>query len=187
MKNIITAILFTIFTTVLFGLIYPLSVTALAKLIFPHQANGSLIKNERGEIVGSELIGQNFNAPGYFRPRRSAADYNAGASSGSNLGPTNAKLIERIKRDVETLSAENPSEKIPVDLITTSASGLDPHISPAAAIFQIPRVAKERGLSEEQIRRIVEENTQTRQFGLFGEPRVNVLLLNMQLDKIGKL
>ncbi len=186
MKNLITAFLFTIFTTILFGLIYPLFITVLAQAFFPHQANGSLISNDRGEIVGSELIGQNFNAPGYFRPRPSAAAYNAGASSGSNLGPTNAKLIERIKADVEKLQAENPNAKIPVDLITTSASGLDPHISPAAAEFQIPRVAKERGISEEKIRKIIKEITENRQFGFFGEPRVNVLLLNLKLDETGK-
>jgi K+-transporting ATPase ATPase C chain len=186
MKNFINAILFTISTTILFGLIYPLTVTALAQLIFPHQANGSLIKNERGENVGSELIGQKFESKRYFHSRPSAADYNAGASSGSNLAPTNAKLIARIKADVEKYQSENPNAKVPVDLVTTSASGLDPHISPAAAEFQIPRIAKERGASEEQIRRLVKEFTQNRQFGFFGEPHVNVLVLNLKLDEMSK-
>lgn len=176
----------TIVTTVILGLVYPLVVTGLAQVIFPHQANGSLIKNEQGEVVGSELIGQPFPSSGYFFSRPSAAGvagYDAGASSGSNLGPTNQKLIDRIKADVEKYEAENPGKQIPVDLVTTSASGLDPHISPANADFQIPRVARERGLSEEQVREIVARFTENRQFGFLGEPRVNVLLVNLELDK----
>lgn len=186
MKNFITAILFTIVTTVFFGLIYPLAVTGLAQAFFPHQANGSLIKNESGEVIGSELIGQPFAAAGYFRPRPSAAGdagYDAGASSATNFGPTNEKLIERVKSDAEKLQSENPKMKIPVDLVTASASGLDPHISPAAAEFQIPRVARERGIAEADLRNVVAEFTEGRQFGLLGEPRVNVLRLNLELDK----
>lgn len=192
MKNLITAILMTVVTTLILGLGYPLLVTGLAQVIFPHQANGSLIKNSAGEVIGSELIGQPFASAGYFLPRPSAAGaagYDAGASSGSNLGPTNQKLIDRIKADVEKHTAENPGKPIPVDLVTTSGSGLDPHISPANADFQTPRVAKERGLTEAQVREIVAKFTEGRQFGLLGEPRVNVLLLNLELDKqkpIGK-
>lgn len=187
MKNFITAILMTFVTTVLLGLIYPLVVTGLAQAIFPHQANGSLVKNERGETVGSELVGQPFAAPGYFRPRPSAAGaagYDAGASGGSNLGPTNQKLIDRVKADVEKYTAENPGKPIPVDLVTASGSGLDPHVSPAAAEFQVPRVARERRISEEDVRQIVARFTEGRQFGFLGEPRVNVLLLNLELDRV---
>jgi len=190
MKNFITAILMTVITTVLLGLIYPLVVTGLAQVIFPHQANGSLIKNANGETIGSELIGQPFAAPGYFLSRPSAAGsagYDAGASSGSNLGPTNQKLIDRIKADVEKYQAENPGKPIPIDLVTTSGSGLDPHISPANAEFQIPRVVKERGLSETEVRQIVAKFTEGRQFGFLGEPRVNVLLMNLELDKVKPL
>jgi K+-transporting ATPase ATPase C chain len=167
-------------------LVYPLVVTGLAQVIFPHQANGSLIKNEAGEIVGSELIGQPFSSPGYFFSRPSAAGaagYDAGASSGSNLGPINQKLIDRIKADVEKYEAENPGKPIPVDLVTSSGSGLDPHISPANAEFQIARVAKERSLSEMEIREIVAKHTEGRQFGFLGEPRVNVLPMNLELDR----
>lgn len=185
MKNLTTAILMTIVTTVLLGLIYPLVVTGLAQVIFPDQANGSLIRGADGTIIGSRLIGQPFSSPGYFRSRPSAAGangYDAGASSGSNLGPTNQKLIDRVKGDVEKLQAENPGKPIPVDLVTTSGSGLDPHISPAAAEFQVPRVAKERGMPEDQLRQIVAAHTQRRQFGFLGEPAVNVLELNLDLD-----
>jgi K+-transporting ATPase ATPase C chain len=186
MKNFITAISMTLVTTVLLGLIYPLVVTALAQIIFPHQANGSLIENERGEIVGSELIGQPFVSPGYFLSRPSAAGvagYDAGASSGSNLGPVNQKLIDRVKTEVEKFQAENPGKPIPIDLVTTSGSGLDPHISPAAAALQIPRVAEERRMSETEVREIVGQYTENRQFGFLGEPRVSVLLLNLELDR----
>lgn len=186
MKNFITAILMTVVTTVLLGLIYPLVVTGLAQVIFPHQANGSLIKNQAGETIGSELIGQPFAAPGYFVSRPSAAGasgYDAGASSGSNLGPTNQKLIDRVRADVEKYRAENPGAPIPADLVTTSASGLDPHISPANAEFQIPRVTRERNSSEAEVRRIVAQFTEDRQFGFLGEPRTNVLLVNLELDR----
>ena len=189
MKNFITAILMTLVTTVLLGLIYPLVVTGLAQVIFPHQANGSLIKNQAGEVVGSELIGQPFAAPGYFVSRPSAAGngYDAGASSGSNLGPTSQKLLDRVKADVEKYTAENPGKPIPVDLVTTSASGLDPHISPANAEFQAPRVARERGIGETEVRQIAAKYTEGRQFGFLGEPRVNVLLMNLELDRVKPL
>jgi K+-transporting ATPase ATPase C chain len=182
MKNLVTAILMTIVTTILLGLVYPLVVTGLAQVIFPDNANGQLIRDSNGTIVGSRLIGQPFSSPGYFRSRPSAASYDASASSGSNLGPTNQKLIDRVKTDVEKLQAENPGKPVPIDLVTTSASGLDPHISPAAAEFQLPRVARERGMSEDELRRIVATHTEGRQFGFLGEPRVNVLELNLDLD-----
>jgi K+-transporting ATPase ATPase C chain len=182
MKNLTTAILMTIVTTILLGLVYPLVVTGLAQVIFPDKANGQLIRGSDGTIIGSSLIGQPFSSPGYFRSRPSAAGYDAGASSGSNLGPTNQKLIDRVKADVEKLQAENPGKPVPIDLVTTSASGLDPHISPGAAEFQLPRVARERGMSEDELRQIVTTHTEGRQFGFLGEPRVNVLELNLDLD-----
>ena len=185
MKNLITAILMTIVTTILLGLVYPLVVTGLAQVIFPDKANGQLIRGSDGTIVGSRLIGQPFSSPGYFRSRPSAAGasgYDAGASSGSNLGPTNQKLIHRVKADVEKLQAENPGKPVPIDLVTTSGSGLDPHISPAAAEFQLQRVARERGMSEDELRRVIAARTEGRQFGFLGEPRVNVLQLNLDLD-----
>jgi len=185
MKNLTTAILMTIVTTVLLGLVYPLAVTGLAQVIFPDKANGQLIKSADGTVIGSRLIGQPFSSPGYFRSRPSAAGangYDAGASSGSNLGPTNQKLIDRVKADVEKLQAETPGRPAPIDLVTTSGSGLDPHISPAAAEFQVPRVARERGMSEAELRNMVTGHTEGRQFGFLGEPRVNVLELNLDLD-----
>lgn len=184
-KNLITAMLMTIVMTTLLGLIYPLAVTGLAQAIFPYKANGQLIKREDGTVIGSRLIGQPFSSPGYFRPRPSAAGaagYDAGASSGSNYGPTNQKLIDRVKSDVEKAQPENPGKPVPIDLVTTSGSGLDPHISPAAAEFQVPRVALERRVSETQVRRIVAVHTEGRQFGFLGESVVNVLELNLDLD-----
>lgn len=185
MKNLITAILMTIVTTILLGLMYPLVVTGLAQVIFPDQANGQLIKRVDGTIIGSHLIGQPFSSPGYFRSRPSAAGangYDAAGSSGSNLGPTNQKLIDRVQHDVEKLHAENPGKPVPIDLVTTSGSGLDPHISPAAAEFQVARVARERGMTETELRSIVAAHTEGRQFGFLGEPRINVLELNLDLD-----
>lgn len=183
-KNFVTAILMTIVTTVLLGIIYPFVVTGLAQLIFPKQANGSLI-TANGKLVGSSLIGQPFSSPGYFRSRPSAAGnagYDAGNSSGSNLGPTNKMLIDRMNADIQKAQAENPGVPVPMDLVTTSGSGLDPDISPEAADFQVPRVARERGISEADLRTIVANHTQGRQLGFLGEPRVNVLELNLDLD-----
>ena len=185
MKNLVTAILMTIVTTVLLGLIYPLVVTGIAQVIFHDKANGQLIERD-GQVIGSRIIGQPFSSPGYFRSRPSAAGangYDAAGSAGTNYGPTNKKLIDRVKADAEKVQAENPGRPVPVDLVTTSASGLDPHISPAAAEFQVPRVAKERGMSEDEVRRVVAEFTEGRQFGFLGEPRVNVLSLNLALDE----
>ena len=185
MKNLATAVLMTVVTTILLGLIYPLVVTGLAQVIFPDNANGQLIRAADGTVVGSRLIGQPFSSRGYFRSRLSAAGangYDASGSSGSNLGPTNQKLIDRVRIDVEKLKAENPGKPVPIDLVTTSGSGLDPHISPAAAEFQVPRVARERGMSEAEVRSIVAVHTEGRQFGFLGEPRVNVLEVNLDLD-----
>lgn len=190
-KNLITAVLMTIATTVLLGILYPLLITGLAQLFFPQQANGELIKAEDGTVVGSRLIGQPFSGPGYFHSRPSAAGaagYDASASSGSNLGPTNAQLIARVNGDVTKLQAENPGTPVPVDLVTTSASGLDPHISPAAAEFQIHRVASERKIPEAEVAQLVQANSENRQWGFLGEPRVNVLELNLALDaRYGRL
>jgi len=185
LKDLTTAILMTIVTTLLLGLAYPLVVTGLAQVIFPDQAKGQLIKNADGTVIGSRLLGQSFSSAGYFRSRPSAAGtngYDASGSSGSNLGPTNQKLIDRVKADVEKLQAESPGKPVPIDLVTTSGSGLDPHISPAAAEFQVPRVARERGMNEDELRQIVAGHTEGRQFGFLGEPRVNVLELNLDLD-----
>ncbi len=184
-KNLTTAVLMTIATTVLLGILYPLLVTGLAQLIFPKQANGGLITGKDGVVVGSRLIGQPFSGPGYFHSRPSAAGaagYDATASTGSNLGPTNAQLITRVNGDVAKLQAENPGVSIPVDLVTTSGSGLDPDITPAAAGFQIRRVAAERKIPEAEVVRLVQEHSENRQWGFLGEPRVNVLELNLALD-----
>jgi potassium-transporting ATPase KdpC subunit len=188
-KNLITAVLMTIATTVLLGILYPLLVTGLAQMIFPKQANGQLVHGKDGVIVGSRLIGQPFSGPGYFHSRPSAAGaagYDASASSGSNLGPTNGQLIARVNGDVAKLRAENPGTPIPVDLVTTSASGLDPDITPAAAEFQIRRVASERKIPEMEVERMILENSENRQWGFLGEPRVNVLQLNLALDALKK-
>jgi K+-transporting ATPase ATPase C chain len=189
-KNLITAVLMTIATTVLLGILYPLLVTGLAQVLFPKQANGQLIQRD-GVLAGSRLIGQPFSGPGYFHSRPSAtgaAGYDATASGGSNLGPTNAQLIARVNGDVAKLQAENPGILVPVDLVTTSGSGLDPDISPAAAEFQIRRVAAERKIVEAEIARLVQENSTNRQWGFLGEPRVNVLELNLALDtRYGRL
>jgi len=185
MRNLLTAVLMTIVTTILLGLIYPLAVTGIAQLAFPDKANGQLIRRSDGAIVGSRMIGQPFSGPGYFHSRPSAAGaagYDAVRSSGSNLGPTNQQLVDRVRTDVAKLQRENPAQAVPIDLVTTSASGLDPHISPAAAEFQVPRVARERGLKETELRQIVSRHTEARTLGLLGEPRVNVLELNLELD-----
>ena len=182
-KNLITAVLMTIATTIVFGLVYPLIVTVLAQVIFPKHANGQLIQKD-GKTIGSRIIGQGFSGPEYFHSRPSAAGngYDAANSGGSNLGPTNQKLIDRVKGDVATAQAENPGQSVPIDLVTTSASGFDPHITPAAAEFQLPRVAKERGAPVEQLRALVAKHTETRQLGVLGEARVNVLELNLELN-----
>lgn len=196
-KHVFPAIMLTVILTVLTGLAYPLAMTGLAGLFFPHQANGSLIERD-GRIIGSELIGQNFTSDGYFHGRPSAttdtdpndptksvpAPYNAGNSAGSNYGPTSKALVDRVKDESDLLAATNPSAEVPVDLVTTSASGLDPDITPAAAQFQIPWVAKARGLPEDRLRRLVEENTTGRLLGILGEPHVNVLKLNLALDRL---
>jgi potassium-transporting ATPase KdpC subunit len=188
-KNLLISIWFTLATTVLFGIIYPLVVTGLAQVFFPRQANGELIK-VGGKLVGSHLIGQPFTASGYFYSRPSAAGmagYDPTASSGSNLGPTNKMLIDRVNASVQTLQPTNPNSSIPADLVTASGSGLDPDISPASAQFQVPRVAKERGMSDQDVRALVARHTTGRTFGILGEPRVNVLDLNLDLDAIHPL
>jgi K+-transporting ATPase ATPase C chain len=182
-KNLLIALWFTLVTTVMFGILYPLAITGLAQVLFPSRANGQLIE-KNGKVVGSRIIGQSFTGPGYFHSRPSSAGtgYDATSSSGSNLGPTNKTLIDRVKGDVEKAHAENSSSAVPIDLVTASGSGLDPHISPAAAEFQLPRVAKERKISEADLRALVQKFSEGRQFGIFGEPRINVLELNLELD-----
>ena len=196
LKEIRPAIVFIIALTIITGLVYPLAMTGVAGLIFPSRAQGSLVERD-GKVVGSELIGQVFTKDEYFHGRPSAtvtpdpndatknvdAPYNAANSGGSNLGPTNQALIDRVKGDVEKLKAENSSVPVPIDLVTTSGSGLDPHISPAAALFQVSRVAKARNMPEDRVRQLVEEQTEGRFLGLLGEPRVNVLALNLALDR----
>src|SRR5207344_642231 len=195
LKEIRPAIVFVVALTIITGLIYPFVMTGVAGVIFPYQAQGSMIERD-GKVVGSALIGQEFTGDGYFHGRPSAtvapdpndstktvpAPYNAANSGGSNLGPTNKALIERVQGDVDKLKQENPSAPVPIDLVTTTASGLDPDISPAAALFQVPRVAKERGLPEAQVRDLVAQHTQGRLFGVIGEPAVRVLALNLALD-----
>jgi potassium-transporting ATPase KdpC subunit len=183
-KNLITAILMTVATTILLGIIYPLVVTGLAQLIFPKQANGQLIQ-KNGKTIGSSILAQGFSSPAYFHPRPSFAGngYDPTNTNGSQLGPTNQKLIGRVKGDASTAHAENPNTPVPIDLVTGSASGLDPHITPAGAEFQLLRVAKERGTTVEQLRALVQKHTEDRQFGFLGEPRVNVLELNLELDE----
>jgi K+-transporting ATPase ATPase C chain len=197
LKQIRPAIILLIALTIITGLVYPLVVTGIAGVVFPRQAQGSLIERD-GKVVGSSLIGQTFSEDRYFQGRPSAtvtpdpkdptknvdAPYNAANSGGSNLGPTNKALIERVKGDVDKLKAENPSAPVPIDLVTTTASGLDPHISPAAALFQVPRVAKARNMPEDRVRQLVQEYTEGRLFGLLGEPRVNVLAINLALDRV---
>lgn len=186
-RNFLISIWMTLATTVLLGIVYPLVVTALAQLLYPRQANGELIQRAGGEIAGSSLIGQPFTSAGYFHSRPSAAGpagYDPTSSGGSNLGPTNKALVDRVAGSVQSLGPENPGAPIPVDLATASGSGLDPHISPASAEFQIPRVARERSMKEDDVRALVLQHTEQRQLGFLGEPRVNVLELNLALNSV---
>jgi potassium-transporting ATPase KdpC subunit len=183
-KNLLISIMMTLATTVLLGIVYPLVVTGIAQVLFPHKANGQLIQRN-GKVVGSVIIGQGFSGPGYFHSRPSAAGigYDAANSAGSNFGPTNQKLIDRVKGDVAAAQADNPGAPVPIDLVTTSASGFDPHITPAAAEFQLSRVSRERGITIDQLRALLARHTEGRQLGFLGEPRVNVLELNLELDE----
>ena len=183
-KNLITSVLYTIVTAVLLGILYPLLMTGLAHAIFRDKANGQLI-HLNGRVIGSRIIGQAFSGPGYFHGRPSAAGtngYDGSSSSGSNYGPTNKKYVDQVASDVASLQPENPGVPVPIDLVTRSASGLDPDITPAAALFQIPRIAKARGLSEDKLKELIAKHVQPRQFGFLGEARVNVLELNLELD-----
>jgi K+-transporting ATPase ATPase C chain len=182
-KQIITSLLYTAVTAVLLGIVYPLAITAIARVCFPYQANGQLIHNSAGELIGSKLIGQPFTGSGYFHSRPSAAGtgYDAGASSASNLGPTNKALVDRVAQSV---AIEQNGGPVPIDLVTASGSGLDPDISPASALYQASRVARERHLSEDAVRQLIAQQITPRQFGFLGEPRVNVLSLNLKLDEI---
>jgi K+-transporting ATPase ATPase C chain len=186
-KVLFIALRTTAVTLLLTGIIYPFVITGLAQLLFPWRANGSLVTDERGQVIGSELIAQGFMNPAYFQPRPSAAGngYDAAASSGSNLGPTSKKLQDRVIQDLERLKEENPNAQgpVPIELVTTSSSGLDPHLSPQAAQWQVPRVAKARGITADRLKAIMEAYTEGRTFGLLGEPQVNVLLLNLALDR----
>lgn len=198
LQQVRPAIVFLVMLTLITGLVYPLTITGIAGLVFPYQAQGSLVERD-GKVVGSVLIGQQFTSDRYFHGRPSATlgpdpndpsktvavPYNAANSMGSNLGPTNKALIERVRIDVEKLKAENPGTPVPLDLVTTSGSGLDPHISPEAALFQVPRIAKARNMSEDSVRRLVGEHIEGRMLSIFGEPRVNVLALNLALDRAG--
>ena len=184
-KNLVTALLYTVVTTVLLGVVYPLVITALAQVSFKGKANGQLIARN-GVAIGSRILAQPFTGEAYFHPRPSAAGtngYDAANSGGSNYGPTNQKLIDRVKGDTAAVQAQSPGKPIPIDLVTTSASGLDPHITPAGAEFQIPRVANARGINRQDLARLVAEHTEGRQFGFLGEPRVNVLELNLAVDE----
>lgn len=184
-KNLITSILMTVVTTILLGLVYPLVITGLSQLFFHDKANGQLIAKD-GTIIGSRIIAQPFTAAGYFHPRASNAGngYDAANSGGTNYGPTNQKLIDRVKQDATSAQAENPSKPVPIDMVTTSASGLDPHITPANAAFQLARVAHERGIPQEKLQALIAEHTEGRQLGFLGEPRINVLELNLDLDHL---
>src|SRR6185312_1621024 len=182
-RHLLTAVLYTIATTILFGVVYPLAVTVFAKVLFPEKATGQLIRHD-GQLVGSRIIGQPFSAPSYFHSRPSAAGNDAANSSGSNYAPTNKKLIDRVTTDAATAQTDHPGADIPVDLVTASASGLDPDITPAAAEFQVARIGRERHLTEDAVRRLVARHTLGRQLGFLGEPRVNVLELNLDLNTI---
>jgi len=187
-KDFLTAVWFTVVTTVLLGVLYPLAVTGLSQLLFPKQANGQLIERN-GKLIGSAIIGQSFAGPGYFhsRPSNAGTGYDASASSGSNLAPTNKILIDRVNGDIQKAQAENPGTPVPIDLVTASGSGLDPDISPAAAEFQVSRVAKERQMSPDDVRALVRKHTGRRQLGVLGEPHVGVLKLNLELDSVHPL